>query len=92
MKKIHFILISLLLCVLIVETVYAMESSNYRVDWNNLLSGSGGTANSSDYQANITIGQTASKTSSSANYQAQLGYWAGMPVYIQFVPRIVKSP
>jgi hypothetical protein len=96
MKHIRIILICVLLLLLIVETVYAMGSANYRIDWNNLLTGSGGKTQSLNYLASYTVGQTASQTSESGNYQTQLGYWAGVqfsnPIFALFLPRIVRSP
>jgi hypothetical protein len=69
-----------LLCLLIVTfSVRAGQSANYRLDWfTPLTSGGGGPANSAHYATNVTIGQTASSASDSANYQAGLGYWSGI--------------
>jgi hypothetical protein len=84
MKRIRiYICVLLLLLLLVVQVAYGMSSANYRIDWNNLLTGSGGPAGSASYAANVTIGQTASKVSASANYQVGLGYWPGVSQIFQ---------
>jgi hypothetical protein len=92
MKR-KIILLCVLLLLLLIESVYAMSSPAYHIDWLNLLSGSGGPARSAGYQANFTIGQTASRGSSSSLFNVQMGYWAGIPPqYPIFLPKIVKFP
>ena len=45
-RKRDFISVLLLLLLLVAQVAYAMSSANYRIDWNNLLTGSGGSASS----------------------------------------------
>jgi hypothetical protein len=78
-RKRAFIAILFVLLLLVAQVAYAMSSANYRIDWTNLLTGSGGHGGSGSYIADVTVGQTASKVSSSASYQVSLGYWTGSP-------------
>jgi hypothetical protein len=61
--------VGLLLVFLLVQSVDAMSSPGYKIEWNNLLSGGGGTAASAGYHTNVTIGQTVSGVSSSPGYR-----------------------
>jgi len=75
-KHVLLLLVVLLAALIFAQSVEAMASENYILNWYTLLnSAGGGTAASSHYQANLTIGQTAIQTSSSSNYQIRLGYW-----------------
>jgi hypothetical protein len=82
-----------LLCVLVlIGSVLAMSSTNYRLDWfTPLTGGGGGPAGSTNYAVNLTVGQTASGAASSPSYQACLGYWCGTGgqwrVYLPLVVR-----
>ncbi|MGC9335591.1 MAG: hypothetical protein ACP5JJ_15680 [Anaerolineae bacterium] len=60
----------------------AMSSTHFRLDWftPGTSGGGGGPVTSGHYAANLTIGQSAVGTLSSAHYQACLGYWCGVPV------------
>jgi hypothetical protein len=85
----------ILLCILllmVVQAGHSMSSANYRIDWHNLLSGSGGPAASAGYKVNFTVGQTVSGTSSSPLYRVQMGYWATAPSFAVRLPIIKKSP
>lgn len=69
----------LLLTLVIANTVRAMDSDNYTMDWFVLMNGSGGgESTSTNYTINFTVGQTAIDESSSANYTSGLGYWYGL--------------
>lgn len=75
-KKIIPILLLLALA-LIVGTAFGLASTNYRLDWfTPLTSGSGGTANSTNYALAMTIGQSSIGSGHSTQYNAALGYWA----------------
>ena len=75
------------LCLAMAESVLAMNSTNYRVDWLvPLTSGGGGPANTSLYSANVTLGQTTAGTAGSTNYKLCAGYWCGIPS--QFLLRL----
>ncbi|HRQ39943.1 MAG TPA: hypothetical protein PLD25_18700 [Chloroflexota bacterium] len=63
---------------LLVIGVQAMSSANYQLNWFTPLTGSGGPANSAEYAADLTIGQSVIGQADSANYQAGLGYWVGI--------------
>jgi hypothetical protein len=81
MNKPRLIAVVLVLFCLAMVTfsVQAGQSTNYRLDWfTPLTSGGGGAASSAHYAANVTLGQTASKASESANFQAGLGFWSGV--------------
>ena len=87
------ILLILMLLLLVSQSADAMVSPGYRIDWNNLLSGSGGSASSAAYQASITTGQTVSGIASSPGYTVHLGYWSGVPpAYTIFLSRVMKGP
>lgn len=63
---------------LLVIGVQAMSSANYQLNWFTPLTGGGGPANSAEYAADLTIGQSVIGQADSANYQAGLGYWYGV--------------
>ena len=64
---------------LLANSVLAMSSTNYKLDWFVPLTGSGGNEMSSaNYAVNLTIGQTAIGASTSTNYRVGLGYWYGL--------------
>jgi hypothetical protein len=94
MKSKIFMVVSvaIVLVLLAFASANAMSSANYLLNWFTPLSGSGGgPTSSSSYTANITIGQTGTGLSSSANYAAQEGYWAGTDdPYRAFLPLIKK--
>ena len=73
----------------------AMSSANYRLDWfTPLTGGGGGTASSTNYAVNLTIGQAAIGRSSSANTAAGLGYWYGYgvePPFRVYLPVVLKN-
>ncbi len=91
MKR-KIIVLCILLILLATESVFAMSSPAYRIEWTNLLSGSGGSASSASYQVNVTVGQTVNDKSGSPLYAVQMGYWAGMIPFEIFMPRVVRSP
>ena len=78
-KRKQIILLSMLTITFIFASgVWAMSSPNYRLDWfTPLTSNSNGLVNSTNYTADVTIGQTAINTLGSANYHVSLGYWYG---------------
>jgi hypothetical protein len=86
----------ILLCVLLLaEGAQAMSSAAYQIDWNNLLSGSGGPTSSAGYKVNFTVGQTVSGDSASPLYKVQMGYWAGAGLprtYSLYLPTVKRSP
>ena len=78
-KIIAVIAVSLVLLLLFSAVALAMSSANFILNWYTPLSGGGGgNSNSASFAANITIGQSATGYSSSANYETSLGYWAGI--------------
>ncbi len=91
MKRKLAIAAGLILFFILAQVVSAMSSPSYQIEWNNLLSGSGGAVASPGYRVNFTVGQTASRTSSSPGYQVQMGYWAGIdPQYRMLLPIIAR--
>jgi hypothetical protein len=86
------ILITLLILLLLAHGVQAMSSTNFSLDWfTPLSSGGGGPSSSTNYTANVTVGQSVIGASSSTNYGSGLGYWYG--VMMQFrvrLPLVIK--
>jgi hypothetical protein len=77
MKRKTFLIV-LLLLIVTVSGVQAMSSAGYHLGWFTPLTGNGGgPASSAHYTANVTVGQTAIYNSTSAHYQARMGYWSG---------------
>lgn len=78
-KHILLLLVVLLAALIFAQSVEAMASENFALDWYTLLdSAGGGRVASSHYQADLTIGQTTIRSSTSTNYQIRLGYWVDM--------------
>lgn len=73
------LLLSGIVLLLLAQSAFILSFSTYQMRWSNLVSGSGGSTGSSSYQMNYTVGQTAVGSSSSSQYQVQLGYWALPP-------------
>jgi hypothetical protein len=93
MKRIIFMIGALLLLFLVTQSVYAGSSPDYRIDWSNSLTGSGGQASSSAYQVNITVGQTVSRAAASPQYEVKMGYWIDFDALdFIFLPIAQKSP
>jgi hypothetical protein len=88
--KMKIVLVSVLAALLLTSSALAMSAA-YRLDWLVPLTGGGGPANSTNYKANITVGQTAIGASSSTNYKAGLGYWYGIPAYHFYLPLVLKN-
>ena len=86
---------ALVVLYLLAGMALAMSSANYRLDWfTPLTSGGGGSASSTNYAVNLTMGQAAIGGSSSANYTAGLGYWYGYGVEQSFqvyLPVVIKN-
>jgi len=77
-RRLTWLLVAAICALVLVGSALAMSSTNYRLDWFTLLnSSSGGASDSTNYAINFTVGQTAIYASSSANYEARLGYWFG---------------
>ena len=87
------IVLAVLLCLFgLAGSALAMTSTNYRLDWfTPLTTNGGGSAASTHYAVNITIGQTARSLSTSTSYSAGLGYWYGVNGSFRvFLPLIMK--
>jgi hypothetical protein len=91
MKRTIFLIAALLL-LLLTQSASAGSSPNYRIDWSNALTGSGGPASSPAYQVNITVGQTVDHASTSPQYRVKMGYWSGFEGVSLFLPIIKKEP
>ncbi len=93
MKRRFAVFVFLLLCILLLAApVLAMKSTNYALDWNTGLAGTGGSSQSQHYAIHLTVGQTAIGAQASANYAAGLGFWYGRLIdNIFFVPVIRKQ-
>lgn len=83
--------LALLCALLLIQNAAAMSSTNYRLDWFTPTTGGGGGAMSStNYTINLTIGQTAIGSHSSANFIAGLGYWYGVLQSYLYLPLILR--
>ncbi len=90
-KKWKAILLGLVLLLVLAQGVFAMALPGYRVDWTNLLSGGGGSSQSSAYRVDITVGQTAIDASANPQYRVQMGYWGGIAPELKIrVPNVRK--
>ena len=71
----------------------AMSSANYRLEWfTPLTSGGGGASTSGNYAVNLTVGQSATGTSSSTMYGGCLGYWCGVAVWYRvYLPLVLRN-
>jgi len=86
------ILCALVALLLLTNSVLAMSSANYRLDWYTpLTGGGGGPASSANYAVNLTIGQSAIGFSASDNYTAGLGYWYGIGEYRLYLPLVLRD-
>jgi hypothetical protein len=85
-------LVVLLAFLFIAGNALAMSSDNYRLDWYVVLTGGGGgPADSANYAADFTIGQSAKGASSSNNYAAGLGYWYGIGKRRVLLPLVMRG-
>lgn len=86
------LLATILYVALITGVAQAMSSTNYRLDWFTPLTGTGGSANSTNYAINFTVGQVAPGTYSSTSYDGCLGYWCGAVVEYQvYLPVVLRN-
>jgi hypothetical protein len=93
-KRTLTVIAATLICGLLVSGVaLAMSSDNYRLDWfTPLTGGGGGTADSTNYVINLTVGQSGVGTTSSASYDACLGYWCGTGAeYSVYLPLVLRN-
>ena len=90
MKRTISVLCLLVLLFLLTQSALAMPSAAYQITWTNRLSGSGGSASSTSFKLDLTVGQTVQKASSNASYQVQMGYWGGIYSTRFFLP-VVKN-
>ncbi len=86
------LLIAVLVVLLLARQAAAMSSPNYQLDWYTpLTSGGGGPSSSTNYQVNLTVGQSGVGTASSANYGTTSGYWSfSLPGYQVDLPIILR--
>lgn len=86
----------LLLCLtallLVAGGALAMESDKFELDWfTPLTGGGGGTVGSIDYAVSFTVGQSATGTSDSTDYDACLGYWCGRSEAVTNQPPVADA-
>ncbi len=68
----------LLLCLLLAaQTVLAMSSTNFALNWFTTQGGGGGKSSSANYSVNTTMGQVGIGNSISSSYTTCIGYWCG---------------
>lgn len=91
--KLKVILLTLAVLLLLADGALAMSSANYKLDWfTPMTGGGGGPSSSANYAVNFTVGQSVIGASSSANYQAGLGYWYGGAVEHRiYLPVILRN-
>jgi hypothetical protein len=91
-KRLGMLLMVLLCALWLAQVTLAMSSTNYQLDWfTPLTSGGGGAASSTNYAVNLTVGQVAIGSSSSANYAAGLGYWYSAEQQFKvYLPIVIK--
>lgn len=87
------IVLILIICLMLTNSVMAMSSPNFEIDWMVPLSGGGGKASSTNYAIHVTIGQTAVGKSESTNFQAAWGFWRGIwqAIWEVFIPVLLKN-
>ena len=82
----------ILIAMLVTGAVLAMNSDNYRLGWFVPSTGSGGSASSTNYAAEFTVGQTAVGNTDNASYDLCLGYWCGAEVgHLVELPMILRE-
>ncbi len=69
----------------------AMSSTNYALDWFTPLTGTGMSAHSAHYGADLTVGQAAIGTASSTNRGVCLGYWCIAARHTLYLPLVVRN-
>ena len=86
------ILITLLLLLLFAQGVQAMSSANFSLNWFTPLDSSGGGPSSStNFAADITLGQSVIGASSGDDYRVSLGYWySAKSVFHVRLPMVTK--
>jgi len=91
-KRIMFVTLIIVLCLIFVGSAVAASSDNYRIDWViPMTGGGGGTSSSANYTASFTVGQSAVGTTESGNYQACTGFWCDLFGFFKiYLPLILK--
>jgi hypothetical protein len=87
------VLAALLAALLMVQVAGAMGSTNYGLEWYEMLVGGGGPKlTSAHYAVDATVGQASIALSSSAHYQVGLGYWFGALMdWLTRLPILVRN-
>jgi hypothetical protein len=73
----HFIGFLLILCFAIVSPVFAMDSTNYQINWDSVNSGGDDSSSSTNYRMRDTVGEQGTGFSSSTLYRLSAGYRVG---------------
>lgn len=86
------IVLILMIFLVLTNSVMAMSSPNFEIDWMVPLSGGGGPASSTNYAIHLTIGQTATGLAQSANFRTGWGFWHGIreAIWELFLPLIQR--
>lgn len=80
--RLFFVLsLALFFCVFGVWHVQAMGSVNYQIPWDSLNTGGDESSTSTNFRLHDTIGQAASGSASSTNYQLESGYRASSDLF-----------
>jgi hypothetical protein len=93
-KRTSIVLACAALCAFLLAGVaLAMSSTNYRLEWfTPLTGGGGGPAGSAHYAVDLTVGQSVTGRSASANYGGCLGYWCGGAAgYKAYLPLVLRN-
>jgi hypothetical protein len=92
MNKIAAFALLLVVLILLIGGVDAQSSENYHLERVTLSKGGGGTASSTNYQVQATIGQVSVGTQSSEYGEACLGFWCGFEhLYHLLLPIIQRN-
>jgi hypothetical protein len=92
MRSALFILV-LIATLALAAGAQAMSSSNYKIEWLMASVGSGGTAESTHYRAQFTVGQMAVGCATSSSLRGCWGFWPGgeMPGLNSYLPIIMRQ-
>ena len=85
------LLLALLILLGAAGGAYGMASDQYRILWNAQSTGGGSPTRSTNYEANYTVGQTATMSSSGSDLNVDMGYWQGANVNEAFLPALMNS-
>jgi hypothetical protein len=94
-KKLMVLALAVLCTLLVTGVALSMSSTNFRLDWfTPLTGGGGGAATSSNYAANLTVGQSVTGLAASTHHRGCLGYWCAADMEVEsrvFLPSVLRN-